>query len=41
MEKEQQDQNEEKSKHIPEQQNEDFEIFILEKINQPTLQHDQ
>jgi len=27
--------------NFQDEQGEDFEIFVLEKINQPTLQHDQ
>ena len=31
----------EEHQNLPNQQSDDFEIFILEKIDQPTLQHDQ
>ena len=34
------EQNEEDQK-LPAQQGDDFEIFVLERIDQPTLQHDQ
>lgn len=36
-----QHEHEEEHQRLPSQQGEDFEIFVLEKIDQPTLQHDQ
>jgi|GEM_PF-4030910 len=36
-----QHEHEKEDQKLPSQQEEEFEIFVLEKIDQPTLQHDQ